>query len=79
MILVTSHKSLLTASERRRVKLLSEKINLQIRKIISLEWDFEQEGRDYVGSTPLMRTLQKSLKMGQEECHGKTKEVQRRV
>jgi NAD(P)-dependent dehydrogenase (short-subunit alcohol dehydrogenase family) len=31
------------------------------------------------GSTPITRTLQKSLIMGQEECHGKAKEVQRRV
>ena len=32
-----------------------------------------------VGSTPLTRTLQISLIMGQEECHATEKKVQRRV
>lgn len=32
-----------------------------------------------MGSTPLARTLQLSLIMGQEECHGAAKKIQRRV
>ena len=31
------------------------------------------------GSTPLERTLQRRPILGQEECHGKAKEVQRGV
>jgi len=31
------------------------------------------------GSTPLMRTLQKGVILAQEECHGKTTEVQRGI
>ena len=34
---------------------------------------------DMEGSTPLTRTLQISLIMGQEECHATEKKVQRRV
>ncbi len=33
------------------------------------------ESEQAMGSTPITRTLQKSLKMGQEECHGQTKDV----
>lgn len=33
----------------------------------------------WLGSTPFPRTLQNSLMMRQEECHGESKEVQRRV
>jgi len=32
-----------------------------------------------VGSTPLERTLQRRPILGQEECHGKAKEVQRGI
>ena len=32
-----------------------------------------------LGSTPLERTLQRRPILGQEECHGKAKEVQRGV
>ncbi len=32
-----------------------------------------------LGSTPLMRTLQRRPIVGQEECHGKAKEIQRGV
>ena len=35
--------------------------------------------RDHGGSTPLERTLQRRPILGQEECHGKAKEVQRGV